>query len=80
MLLTLGQEAVLVTTDTNMITQMQDRSLELFETYGSPAVLVLLIVFIGYLASGWAAKSILGACSKAKLDLTLGKFIARMAK
>lgn len=77
MLLTLGQE---LTVKPTMMTQIQERSLSLFETYGLPAILVLIIFFIGFMVAGWASKSTLDACNKAKLDLTLGKFLSRMAK
>lgn len=77
MLLTLGQQTA---ENSDLMTQIQDRSLELIQTYGVPAVTVLLILFIGFLVAGWAATSTLGACNKAKLDLTIGKFLARMVK
>jgi small conductance mechanosensitive channel len=48
--------------------------------YGIPAITVLLILFIGFMLAGWASTTTLNACNKAKLDLTLGKFIARSAK
>ena len=77
MLLTLGQETA---ADSSLMTQIQDRGLVLFETYGLPAISALLILFIGFLAAGWASNIVLGSCNKAKLDLTIGKFLARMAK
>lgn len=64
----------------DLLTQGQSCGFELFEAYGIPAIAVLLILFIGYLVSGWASNIVLGSCNKAKLDLTIGKFISRMVK
>ena len=77
MLYVLAQEAV---EESSLVTQIQGRGLELFQAYGVPAISALLILFVGYLLSGWAANIVLGSCNKAKLDLTIGKFFSRMAK
>lgn len=77
MLLTLGQEAV---ANADKMTKLQEQGIILLLQYGPKAIVALLVLFIGYLLAGWASALILGACNKARLDLTLGKFLARMGK
>lgn len=77
MLLTLGQDAP---ANPDTVTLIKENAWYLLGEYGLPAVTALLILFIGYLLAGWLSVSTLKACDKAKIDLTLGKFIARTVK
>lgn len=52
----------------------------LFTQYATRAVGVLILLFAGWVISGWAAGAVLTACEKAKLDLTLSKFFAKLTK
>ena len=57
-----------------------DTVITLTETYGVPVVKALVILFIAFLLSAWVRRILLGAMTRAKLDITLAKFISNAAK
>lgn len=54
--------------------------MDLFETYGLPAIKALVLLFIAYLIAGWAKRMTTGTLKKAKFDLTLTKFVANLVR
>ena len=48
--------------------------------YAPRVVGALVLLFVGYLVAGWVGKLVGGACNRAKIDLTLSKFFAKMAR
>jgi len=56
------------------------RLMDLFETYGLPALKALILFFIAYLIAGWAKRVTTGALQKAKFDLTLTKFLSTLVR
>jgi small conductance mechanosensitive channel len=54
--------------------------MDLFETYGLPAIKALVLLFIAYLIAGWAKRVTTGALTKAKFDLTLTKFLSTLVR
>lgn len=56
------------------------QALALFEKYGLPAVKALALLVIGFMIAGWIAGLARKACDKAKLDITLGRFLGALVK
>ena len=48
--------------------------------YGVSALKVIVILFVGWLLAGWARRITRKALTKAKLELTLAKFLSNLAK
>lgn len=48
--------------------------------YGVSALKVIVIVFVGWLLAGWARRFTRKALTRAKLELTLAKFLSNLAK
>jgi small conductance mechanosensitive channel len=57
-----------------------DTVITLTETYGVPVIKALVILFIAFLLASWARRLILGGLTRAKLDITLAKFLSNAAK
>lgn len=55
-------------------------AIALFEKYGLPAVKALVLLVIGFMIAGWMAGLARRACDKAKLDVTLGRFLGALVK
>ncbi len=54
--------------------------MHLFETYGLPAIKVLVILIVAYLVASWAGGMVTRTCNKGSLDLTLSRFFGKMTK
>jgi small conductance mechanosensitive channel len=54
--------------------------LTLTETYGLPVIKALVILFISFLVAGWARRVVLKGLTRAKMDITLAKFISNASK
>ncbi len=52
----------------------------LITQYATRVVGVLVLLFVGWLVAGWAGRLVWRGCERAKLDPTLGKFFAKMAR
>ena len=48
--------------------------------YATRVVGVVVLLFVAWIISGWVARIVRRSCDRAKIDLTLGKFFAKMAK
>lgn len=57
-----------------------DSVLLLVQQYAVPVVKALVILFIAFLLASWARRIVLGGLTRAKLDITLAKFISNAAK
>ncbi|MDD9919252.1 MAG: mechanosensitive ion channel [Alphaproteobacteria bacterium] len=73
--------------DSLNLTSMQDamqtssqQVIELTTTYGMSVIGALVILFIGWTASRWARRITLNALTRAKVDLTLARFISSLAR
>ncbi len=49
-------------------------------TQGPRVLLALLLLAVGWIAAGWARRLMLRAFARARLDLTLGKFLGNLVK
>ncbi len=74
--------SMLMTTlaQTIQVQEASDKGFSMIQEYGLPALIILAILFGGYLIAGWVSRITLAGCNTAKLDLTVGTFFARMAK
>ncbi len=52
----------------------------LVEQYGIPVVKALVILFIAFMLASWARRVVLKGLTRAKMDITLAKFISNAAK
>jgi small conductance mechanosensitive channel len=52
----------------------------LVHDYGLPALKVLLLVIIGWIIAGWISRMTTKAMTKARVEVTLAKFLGRMAR
>lgn len=57
-----------------------DTAIGLVETYGIPVLKALVILFIAFLLAAWVRRIVLGGLTRAKLDVTLAKFVSNAAK
>ena len=48
--------------------------------YATRAVGVLVLLFVGWIVASWVGSIVRRSCDRAKIDLTLGKFFAKMAR
>ncbi|MFK7928032.1 MAG: mechanosensitive ion channel family protein [Myxococcota bacterium] len=55
-------------------------AIEMVTTYAFPVLGALVILVIGWIVSGWVGGLVVKACTRAKLDLALSKFLGQMAK
>ncbi len=60
--------------------EMSDKLWHLGETYGVPLLTVLVIIFIALIIASWVSRVVKGSCAKAKLDETLSRFLAKVAR
>jgi small conductance mechanosensitive channel len=54
--------------------------LTLTETYGLPVIKALIILVIAFMLASWARRVVLKGLTRAKMDITLAKFISNAAK
>lgn len=59
---------------------VSDETQALLIQLGTRAVGVLVLLFIAWIVAGWIGSIVHKTCEKAKLDLTLTKFFAKMAR
>lgn len=52
----------------------------LWETYGIPALKALVILVLAWIIAGWVKRILTGALTKAKVEITLAKFLANLAR
>lgn len=57
-----------------------DLVVHLLEQYALPTAKALVLVVLGYLASAWARRVVLRALGRVRLDLTLARFLANLAR
>jgi small conductance mechanosensitive channel len=62
------------------VTAEISNTVALFEKYGLPAVKAIVLLVVGLIIAGWVAGLVRKACDKAKLDITLGRFLGAIAK
>ena len=48
--------------------------------YGPPTLKVLVFVIVGWIAGGWIGRLVVGALQKAKVEVTLARFLGNMAR
>lgn len=60
--------------------ELNERSWALIENYGVPAIVVLIIVFVAFMVAGWVSRIVRANCDKARIEETLGKFFAKLAR
>jgi small conductance mechanosensitive channel len=65
---------------TQEIAASSAQAFAMFEKYGLPAVKALALLLIGFVIAGWIAGLVRKTCDKAKLDITLGRFLGAIAK
>ena len=58
----------------------EEKLWEITLNYGVPAVKVLLIIIVALLVAGWANRIVRGACERAKIEATLGRFFGKAAR
>lgn len=61
-------------------TRYTDAALAWIQAYGPGIVAALGILFLGWLAAGWARRALIRGCAKAKIDITLSKFFGNIAR
>ena len=59
---------------------ISERTWEIIKDYGVPGVKVLLIILVALLLASWANRLVRGACERAKIDATLGRFFGKAAR
>lgn len=57
-----------------------DTVMLLIQQYGIPVLKALVILFVAFLLAAWVRRVVLSGLTRAKLDITLAKFIANAAK
>ncbi len=57
-----------------------DTVMLLVQQYGVPVVKALVILFLAFLLASWARRVVLKGLTRAKMDITLAKFISNAAK
>jgi small conductance mechanosensitive channel len=57
-----------------------NNALVLFEKYGLPAAKAIALLVLGFIVAGFLASLVRRACDKAKLDITLGRFLGALTK
>ncbi|WP_432797986.1 mechanosensitive ion channel family protein [Poriferisphaera sp. WC338] len=57
-----------------------DKLMEILFPILTQVVLVLLLLFVGYLVAAWAGRAVSGSMRKAKLDETLTRFFGKMTR
>lgn len=65
---------------TEQIDSAFERAWPYIEQYGIPALTVLLILFAAFVAAGWVSRLVLRSCEKVRLEATLAKFFAKLAR
>lgn len=59
--------------------ELSEETMGLIMQYATRAVGVVVLLFVAWIVSGWVGRIIRRSCDRAKIDLTLGKFFAKMA-
>ena len=59
---------------------MSEETTAMVMGYATKTVMVLVLFLVGWVIAGWTGRLVRSACDKAKLDLTLGKFFAKMVR
>ena len=57
-----------------------DRLWHVLETYGVPAVTVIIIILVALVVAAWVSRIVRLSCEKGRLDATLSRFFSRMAR
>lgn len=59
---------------------ISDRTWQIINQYGVPALTALIIAFIAFIVASWSSRVVTASCNKARIDQTLGKFFGRTVK
>lgn len=59
--------------------ELSEETIALIMQYATRAVGVIVLLFVAWIVSGWVGRIIRRSCDRANIDLTLGKFFAKMA-
>jgi len=57
-----------------------EETMKMITDYGLQAIIVLVVFLTALIVAGWTGSIVRAICTRAKLDETLGKFFARMAR
>ncbi len=57
-----------------------DDLMALWNTIGWPITKALILIILMFMVAGWARRIVRGACTKARIDITLAKFFGNMSR
>lgn len=62
------------------VQQIMEQLSTMIVSYGGKIATALVLLFFGWVLAGWASRAAQTALDRAKVDITLGRFIARLAR